>query len=559
MTTSDLLPCQRDCYARESQATVLRCDPAPTKESQGGRFKLELTSSPLYPESGGQPGDRGRLYARDGKVLADIIDVQRESNAAVAVYTNAAVPSQTEVLVRVDWQHRYDLMQQHTGQHLLSAVCDEVAGADTVSWELHPLAIGSDCSDSVCIDLAVPQLSSQQLQAIEERCNEVIRSGVAVRQVIVSEENRQAVASSKILRGALPPPDRVNGPVRMIEIEGVDINACGGTHLHSASEIQAIKIKSIEKTKGMLRLRFIAGGRVFAAMGRYLAEEAALNKALGCGLSGWSRAVQKIQADRKQLSKRIAAYSAEVAHTYAQSILPQLLINNGWLHSHREDADAEFLSTVAAAVMEASPGAMVFLTGGNMAPGRHHKPAEKVFLLSGPKDKVGQLGPQVAEALSTKGGGRPGAFQGKMSGLNGLPEALKILHQSWQPSRTSIGCAPTSGFVGTQPMLTPISGGFVGTQPMLEPIGGAFAGTQAMLVPMAAPAPLPPVLPTLRGSAAEVELLANVELAEQRLWEFNVMYDEQRQKLLNEEQGALDIYRCSVGDVPTRPLPSAWA
>ena len=113
---------------------------------------------------------------------------------------------------------------------------------------------------------------------------------------------------------------------------------------------------------------------------------------------------------------------------------------------------------------------------------------------------------------------------------------------------------PTSGFVGTQPMLTPISGGFVGTQPMLEPIGGAFAGTQAMMVPMAAPAPLPPVLPTLRGSAAEVELLANVELAEQRLWEFNVMYDEQRQKLLNEEQGALDIYRRVVGNLPNRPV-----
>ena len=56
---------------------------------------------------------------------------------------------------------------------------------------------------------------------------------------------------------------------------------------------------------------------------------------LGCGLSGWSRAVQKIQADRKQLSKRIVAYSVEVAQTYAQSILPQLLISNGWLHSHR--------------------------------------------------------------------------------------------------------------------------------------------------------------------------------------------------------------------------------
>jgi len=67
-----------------------------------------------------------------------------------------------------------------------------------------------------------------RLQAIEERCNEVIRSGAAVRQVVVSDSNRQAVASSKLLRGVLPPPDRVNGPVRMIEIEGVDINACGG-------------------------------------------------------------------------------------------------------------------------------------------------------------------------------------------------------------------------------------------------------------------------------------------------------------------------------------------
>lgn len=67
-----------------------------------------------------------------------------------------------------------------------------------------------------------------RLQAIEERCNEVIRSGAAVRQVVVSDSNRQAVAASKLLRGVLPPPDCVNGPVRMIEIKGVDINACGG-------------------------------------------------------------------------------------------------------------------------------------------------------------------------------------------------------------------------------------------------------------------------------------------------------------------------------------------
>ena len=95
---------------------------------------------------------------------------------------------------------------------------------------------------------------------------------------------------------------------------------------------------------------------------------------------------------------------------------------------------------------------------------------------------------------------------------------------------------------------------FVGTQPMLEPASGAYAGIQPMLVPMSAPAPLPPVLPALRGSAAEVELLANVELAEQRLREFNIMYDEQRQNLLREEQGALDDYRRVVGVLPIRPV-----
>ena len=112
-----------------------------------------------------------------------------------------------------------------------------------------------------------------------------------------------------------------------------------------------------------------------------------------------------------------------------------------------------------------------------------------------------------------------------------------------------VGGQVTACCVKLQPAIA-----FVGTQPMLEPISGAYAGIQPMLVPMSAPAPLPPALPALRGSAAEVDLLANVELAEQRLREFNIMYDEQRQKLLSDEQGALDNYRRVVGVLPIRPV-----
>ena len=230
-----------------------------------------------------------------------------------------------------------------------------------------------------------------------------------------------------------------------------------------------------------------------------------------------------------------------------------------------------------------------------------------------PVDKVAELGPKVAQALGTKGGGRPGAFQGKASSLDGLPEALNILHQSvQQSSRGSIGyavshtwhtvlmprhaccrflgaapdasafaldwkadctilqagvfadyqsavtdgCCPRclgNGMMDDDVGLQPTGGAFVGTQPMLEPPSAAFLGTQQMLVPLLAPATLPPILPALRGSAAESQLLANVELAEQRLWEFNIMFDEQRRKLLSDEQGAVDNYRRVVGDLPNRP------
>ncbi|CAK0770566.1 hypothetical protein CVIRNUC_003780 [Coccomyxa viridis] len=547
MTSFELLPCQQDCYTREGHARVLSCDAEPVTHNCEQRFKVVLSQSPLYPEGGGQPADRGRLSCPDGKLLAEVVDVRREADGAVAAYTNAAVPSGAEVQVSIDWANRFDLMQQHTGQHLLSAACDEVAGADTVSWELHPRPAGDEGSDSVCVDLAVPHLSSEQLRAIEERCNEVIRKGAAVSHVILTDSNRQQVASSSVLRGELPPADKVKGPVRMIEIEGVDINACGGTHVHSAAEIQAIKIKSLERTKGMVRLRFIAGGRVFAAMGRFLAQEGDLNKALGCGLPGWRRAVQKLQADRKQLKQRLAAYSTEIAQTYALSLLPQLLLSNGWLHAHREDADAEFLNTVAAVVESASPGSLTFLTGSCTMPGSRQAKLpdklDKVFLLSGPQDKVAELGPKVAAALGTRGGIRPGAFQGKVGSFDRLPQALKVLHDSLAQSRRSLDHVPRSGgLVGTQPMIG--SQELFGAQPM------------PMLLPASLPVPttLPPILPPVPGCAAEAQLLANVELAEQHLREFNIMFEEQRNKLLFEEDTALADYQRNIGSLPTRPV-----
>ena len=94
----------------------------------------------------------------------EILDVQRSDDGTVTHFTDVPVPEGASVRITVDWQRRYDHMQQHTGQHLVSAVCDEVLGADTVSWELHARADSPGGSNDVMVDLATPSVNPDQMQ-----------------------------------------------------------------------------------------------------------------------------------------------------------------------------------------------------------------------------------------------------------------------------------------------------------------------------------------------------------------------------------------------------------
>jgi len=200
----------------------------------GRRVYLDRTA--FYPASGGQPCDRGEL---GGVAVLEVVD---EEDGRVA-HVLAAPLAHGPVKGTIDWARRYEYMQQHTGQHLLSAVLIELYGFETLSFHM-----GEDVST---IELGTKEISEAQLAGTEERANEIARSG---RAVSIGFEDAEKVEG---LRKQSPR----TGTLRIVEIAELDKSACGGTHVRSLAETLPIQIRKIEKVRGNVRLEFVCGGR----------------------------------------------------------------------------------------------------------------------------------------------------------------------------------------------------------------------------------------------------------------------------------------------------------
>jgi alanyl-tRNA synthetase len=216
-----------DCYQTEFEARVV-------DRGQNG-CRIYLDRSAFYPASGGQPNDLGTLA---GQLVVDVID----EDARVAHVVENPLPAGF-ILGRIDWARRYDHMQQHTGQHLLSAVFVELFGFRTVSFHL-----GSEVST---IELAVKEIAGAQLEEAEQRANKLVREA---RPVGIYFEDAESVQG-------LRKPSQRSGTLRVIEIEGVDRSACGGTHVRSTAELGPIQIRRTEKIRSNTRLEFVCGAR----------------------------------------------------------------------------------------------------------------------------------------------------------------------------------------------------------------------------------------------------------------------------------------------------------
>src|SRR5689334_7706566 len=209
-------------------------------ELSDDRQRVYLDQSAFYPTSGGQPFDVGSL---GGVVVADVVDEDdRVAHVLATPLSGHAVGDC--VRGEVDWQRRFDHMQQHTGQHLLSAVFGDLFGYDTTS-----VHFGADRSS---LDLDVGSVDALRLGEAERRANEIVWEN---RPVSVSFEDSATAA------GLRKPPPR-EGTLRIVTIASLDRSACGGTHVRATGEIGAITLRGTERVRKQTRVEFLCGGRV---------------------------------------------------------------------------------------------------------------------------------------------------------------------------------------------------------------------------------------------------------------------------------------------------------
>jgi len=216
-----------DSYLREFRARVL-------DRSDDGRL-LYLDRTAFYPTSGGQPNDIGSI---EGIAVVDVVDEDERIAHRTASPVTAA-----EVDCSVDWARRFDHMQQHSGQHLLSAVFIEQFGIETCSFHL-----GEEIST---LDLEVPAIDMGTVIAAERRANEAVWEN---RPILVTYEEAHSAAD-------LRKPTGRAGTLRIVSIEGLDRIACGGTHVRLTGEIGPVLIRRLEKIRNTVRVEFLCGGR----------------------------------------------------------------------------------------------------------------------------------------------------------------------------------------------------------------------------------------------------------------------------------------------------------
>lgn len=384
---------EREPYLTEIEVEVVEVG------TRGTRPFAILSDTILYPEGGGQPADRGEISG------AGVVDVQRDGERIRHDLAAPVAPGPARV--RLDWVRRFDHMQQHTAQHLLTALAHDRFGWPTTAFHLGP-----EVSD---IELDVPVPGREALDALEEAAAAEVRAARAVSARRVAPE---ALASLPGLRTrGLPEGHR--GEVRLVEIAGIDLNTCGGTHLASTAEIEAIQLLGTESMRGGTRLCFVAGRRARRRGAANEARNAELRALLGVPEEEFPAAVSSRLEQLRDGERRARSLEAELASTIAAGLARRA---EGVVLAHFAEKEASFLAAVARALTNQAGEGLALLTAGSGSEGP--------FVLAAAAGFDGDLlalGRAAAAVLEGRGGGAGRIFQGKGSALGARETALERL------------------------------------------------------------------------------------------------------------------------------------
>ncbi|KAH7344155.1 threonyl and alanyl tRNA synthetase second additional domain-containing protein [Rhizoctonia solani] len=416
------LACQQNSYLYELQTIVVSCvevapskadtkrmkknkekDPKPTNEREEKLWELECEDSILFPEGGGQPTDHGTLTTKEEPYdPISVTTIHRHGLRAVLFSPRPVTPG-TIVTQRVDARRRIDHMQQHTGQHLLSAVMDTYSGLETLAWSMGASIVG----DNITADDKIPNMNyvelgrkptEAEIAEIQEKCN----------QLVMQNKTITVTTPHDAVQDWLPSDyDKENGVVRVITIEGVDENPCCGTHLSQTAHIGPILLHYTQPIRGTnTRLFFSCGSRAIALATSTIRATRSLSATLSSGPNPSelnARATQVTNSLREALRAK-RKLETEIAGNLASKVAQD---QSTWLH--RADAGLEFLMDVAAAVPEERlPGVLLLAAGSGSEGG-------SVLIIGSDADRVQSVASKaVAVVKRIKGGGKGARWQGKV-------------------------------------------------------------------------------------------------------------------------------------------------
>ncbi|CEP14634.1 hypothetical protein [Parasitella parasitica] len=434
------LHCQRDTFCRQFTTECISCSDKPDKK---GFYQVALVDTILFPEGGGQPCDTG--YIDNVRVY----NVQRQKLAHVH-YTKEPV-NVGPVSLRLDWDRRWDCMQQHSGQHLLSAVLEqEPYNLETVSWSLGEKRSFIELPTSTH-NSKVASITPALLNEVEAIVNQLI-----VKNVPVITHSQEANGNDDDGETAPSRPDSLpkdyvgGGHIRTIEIQGLDKNPCCGTHVLALGQLQCLKLLSTESVRGgNTRVFFLFGQRVLDAFDASYQITRQLTHLLSGGQESFVESVQKIQQQSRDHMKRAKRYLEQLAQFTVNDIAKTLETQRFavvYKEGEEDNADnLESLGMIANGIRDRqlleNNGKVVVLAAGG------RKTGGPLIVAGSDNDIVQKVGKILTSVLSEVKGGGKGRWQGKAKNWDGIENLEKALHDEINSTHSFAGMLTVSDFI----------------------------------------------------------------------------------------------------------------
>lgn len=323
----------QDAYIKEFHANIVKQD----KDNDGSSYVV-LDQTAFYPTGGGQPFDTGWIGE------AEVRNVE-EIEGEIRHYLNRPL-QEDEVNCVIHWERRFDHMQQHSGQHILTAAFENLLGYKTVSFHLG--------AETLTIDLNTAQLTEEEALKAESLANQIIVENRPIETKWVTEE--------ELSRYPLRKETMVKEDIRLVIIPEFDYNGCGGTHPHSTGEVQVIKILDWERQKKNIRVEFVCGGRVVSELGRKQKILMGLTKLLNAPQKDMESAVERLLEQGKRLEKDLDNAKELLLRFEAKDLIEKNAESIGGLFENRTIQE---LQKLARYIIALDPGKLVFLVSKN--------------------------------------------------------------------------------------------------------------------------------------------------------------------------------------------------